>query len=332
VNPDFVDNADHLVGFFNHKIEHSLLDDNISIAGPESDEFKVLQPAKRSDDENSNTTARQSSVIPQILRNQPEKIQYVDEVTTRTFHNTMTQMAPKPKKPTSHARRLELPSPPRMKEPSKVEVADPLPEFVQVLEASFAEMMKGIQGFRGKIVVQAEFGRVLLRNIKPSHLTTKERDHPLDAMFLHHLLTSGSEAAPLTFFTKPLTILPADIQYLVEMKGKSGDDLWEHRLFDWDVKYEFFCQDQKAVDYTLFTIEFDGEKFDWEIKTRRDLGNVYINGAKRHWDVRISATGYEINKEDQEKYAELASAIEASLYIPYVYITQSPTFANISKA
>jgi hypothetical protein len=316
VNPDFVDNADHLVRFFNHEIKHSLLDDNISIAGPVSDEFKVLEPANRLEDENLNTMVRQSNVVPEESHNQPEKIQYVDDVVTRKFHNTMNQMAPKPKKPNSYAGRLELPSPPRIQEPSKVAMADPLPEFVQVLEASFAEMMKGIQAFRGKIVVQAEFGRVLLRNIKPSHLTTKERNHPLDAMFLHHLLTSGSEAAPLTFFTKPLTILPADIQYLVEMKGKSGNDLWEHRLFGWDVKYEFFCQDQKAVDYTPFTIEIDGEKFDWEIKTRRDLGSVYINGAKRHWDVRISATGYEINKEDQEKYAELASAIEASLYIP----------------
>jgi hypothetical protein len=316
VNPDFVDNADHLVGFFNHKVEHSLLDDNISIAYPVSAEFRVLEPAKRSDDENSNTKARQSNFVSQKFQNQPEKIQDVGEVATRTFHNTMDQMAPKPKKSNSYIGMLELPSPPRIKEPSKVEVADPLPEFVQILEASFEEMTKGTPRFRGKIVVQADFGRVLLRNLKPSHLTTKERDHPLDAMFLHNLLSSGSETAPLTFFTKPLTILPADIQYLVEMKDRSGNKLWEQRLFDWDVKYEFFCQDQKAVDYTPFTIEIDGEKFDWEIKTHRDLGNIYINGAKRHWDVCISATGYEINNEDQAKYAELASAIEASLYIP----------------
>jgi hypothetical protein len=316
VNPDFVDNADHLVRFFNHKVEHSLLDDNISIAGLVSEEFKVLEPAKRSDDENSNTAARQSNIISQKSHNQPEKIQDVDEVATRTFNNTMNQMAPKPKKSNSYAGRLELPSPPRIKEQSKVEVADPLPEFVEALEASFGAMVHGIQGFRGKIVVQAEFGRVLLRNIKPSHLTTKERDHPLDVMFLHNLLTSGSEAAPLTFFTKPLTILPADIQYLVELKNASGNDIWEHRPFDGVVKYEFFCQDQKAIGYTPFTIEIDGEKDYWEIKIRRDLGSIYINGAKRHWDVCISATGYEINKEAQEKYAELASAIEASLYIP----------------
>jgi hypothetical protein len=130
------------------------------------------------------------------------------------------------------------------------------------------------------------------------------------------LLTNENPNAPFTFFTNVVTRLPADVQYMVEMKDKLGNDLWEHRLFDWQVSYEFFCQDRKALEATPFMIEIDGESFNWKIKNRRGLGSLYISGTKRHWDIRISATGYEISCDKQEKYADLASAIEASLYIP----------------
>jgi hypothetical protein len=73
----------------------------------------------------------------------------------------------------------------------------------------------------------------------------------------------------------------------------------------------------KDTGFESFIIQMDGETFDTAIKKQRPLGEVYVHGAKRNWDIRLSAVG---NEEYDDAYAQkfepLATAIKNSLYIP----------------
>lgn len=74
---------------------------------------------------------------------------------------------------------------------------------------------------------------------------------------------------------------------------------------------------KKRVGYESFIIEIGGETFETVVKKQRPLGEVYIHGAKRNWDIRLSAVGNESYDHDYAaKYEPLATTIKESLYIP----------------
>jgi hypothetical protein len=80
----------------------------------------------------------------------------------------MSQKAPK-RNP--FAGRLPLPDPRRPRPQAKEVKApintptEPLPEFRSDLAIGFEKMMDGIRGFRGQVIVRAEFRRILLRRL-----------------------------------------------------------------------------------------------------------------------------------------------------------------------
>lgn len=73
----------------------------------------------------------------------------------------------------------------------------------------------------------------------------------------------------------------------------------------------------KRLLFKPFIIHIDGETFETTIKKQRPLGEVYVHGTKRNWDLRISAVGNETYDEAYAtQYEGLAAAIKDSLFIP----------------
>ncbi|CZR54122.1 uncharacterized protein PAC_04005 [Phialocephala subalpina] len=252
-----------------------------------------------------------------------EKVQEDDEVASRTFHQTMNQKAGrgtyKGKKPyhQNGVGRLPVLDPPQARVPAKNEQdpEDPVPEFVAGITENFSGLMNAIRPFRGQLVVQVEFGRIIMRDFAPSNVFHKSRDKMFKNRDLQTLLLKPTEHGPFCFFTNVLTLLPADMQYLVAIKNKKEKPLWQPTS-TWSVTYEFHFRDLSVLDSPFFLVQVDGETFKTEIKVPRELGSIYCHGTMRHWDFRIAATGYEITTAVKEKYDAVREAIEKTLYIP----------------
>lgn len=264
---------------------------------------------------------------------QPSKLvnesqQNTDEVSSRIFRSTMNQMAPKGKKNPANrfAGRLEVPEPVpfRNRSPTKTEslvnsaTIDPLPDFVDDVNKAFKDMVTTLRGFRGQLEAKVDFGRIILRHFHPKQLSNKEGDkvNTHDAAFLRYLLFNRTSRGPTCYFTSVFTTVAGEIPHMLTMKSKSGELLWAQKSEGWTVILEFTFRDKTAVSPTYFTVEINGEDFQTCIKKKRELGNVYIHGTKRHNDIRIAATGSESSRALEEKYGHLATALEKSLWIP----------------
>jgi hypothetical protein len=244
--------------------------------------------------------------------------QEVDEIATRTFHNTMAQFAPKrgsqsPKKRNPFEGRLEIPdfSAPRKAPANEIEVVDPSPEFIVDFNEAFAGMANNLRGYRGQLTVQVEFGRVILRKFKKQKLTNKDVNNLFDVSEIQRLLYNPTNDGPVCVFTPVLTTCPGEIPPILATKDISGELLWAQKSPKWNVSYEFTFRD-KTLD-TRFTVEIDAETFDTEVKTCREVANIFVHGTKRYNDYRIVATGYE---HLDNKYGHVATALESSLWIP----------------
>ncbi len=253
-------------------------------------------------------------------QSQAEAMQAFSETGSRIFRNTMNQRAPKPRI-NPFAGRLDGPGAPVLPihdSKSEMNSVDPLPSFTEDVNASFNELMRGLRGYQGHVTVQLQFGRIILGNVHSKHISTKERDKLLSARDLQNLLLNSAEHSPTAHFTDILTTVPAEIQYMIGLKARDGKNLWESKVFSWEVTYEFIFFDNSTAEITRvpFMIEINGETFATQVKTRRSLGDMYVHGTKRHWDFKIAAVGHGNSRILEEKYGDLATILVASLYIP----------------
>ncbi|KUJ11122.1 uncharacterized protein LY89DRAFT_237325 [Mollisia scopiformis] len=248
-----------------------------------------------------------------------DKIQEEDEVATRTFHKTMNQKAGRggrQKQATplkKRAARLPLPSPPRPKAKAPIDLEDPVPQFVYDITKSFSELVDAVRLFRGRLVLQVEFGRILLRNMG-SMVTKMPGEKLYRAQTLHNHFQTSEVGKVL--FTNVLSMLPRDMQYLVEIKDKKGKCLWKPNPINWGVLYEFHYRDMKALDSPFFRVEINGETFKSQLLVKHDLGHTYVHGTLRHWDCRIAALGFATPPAPNQKHQDVHTAIKKSLYIP----------------
>lgn len=330
----------------------NLLDSDILIM---TTEFAVLEPVRLHGSSaslipslHSGPDAAQDDQIEKDHRNEP--IQETSEASAMQFYNTMNQKAPMlghtSKAPSSEdivntrfdnalraaaklSSRSSVNSPSistRRSDKSSPEAAappvDPLPEFVLQINGAFEEMMKGIRGFRGEVLVHAEFGRIILKNIHSQHIADDQKP---DRLYEKHQLVNVLQPQrfpgallPYPFFSKVLTTIPPDVSYLIDMKAATGQRLWGNEL-PWKIEYQFLGRNEGVIGANSFIIHTDGEKqnFKTMVKKQRPLGEIYVHGTKRNWDFRISAVG---NEKYDDTYActydPLAAALRASLYIP----------------
>jgi hypothetical protein len=267
---------------------------------------------------------------PRLLLNYPvlEATQRVDEVRTRTFYSTMNQKMGKPSKNSTtqassrrnpFAGRLEPPGPPPRQPVPKIPENDlePTPQFISGIKLRFGELLQGLRGFRGELNLQAEFGRLLLKDIPHRFIARENSERSMEPEVALAIL-EDPKAPSQAVFTKLLTVLPADITYLVEMKDRKGDFIWKQAQDQqiWAIFYEILCVDYRQRRPGAFTIEIDGENFSYKVKIRRDFGAINVHGVKRRWDFRVSATGIEGTDETDPAYEEFAKVLMDSLHIP----------------
>jgi hypothetical protein len=68
----------------------------------------------------------------------------------------------------------------------------------------------------------------------------------------------------MVFFTNVLSSVPAEMDFLVNMKDRDGQAMWVGKRASWTVMYEFLVTDMKTA--RPFTIEMDAESFVTQMK------------------------------------------------------------------
>jgi hypothetical protein len=266
-------------------------------------------------------------VPPSTPNPRPESLQPTNEVSTRRFHNTMYQKAPRPNssrnaKPQQFKAQLLLPSPPRTRQPKPQDtpkLIDPLPSFVKEMNINFQGLInKNLRAFRGRITVRVEFGRILIQKVRLA--AEKESRNELlqecdKVLSLLGSLPYTGHIQSETHFSNKLTTVTEEIKYLIDMKNSDGSRLWD-QLQHWEVKYEFLYHAKNAQYWAPFTIEMDAETFDTVLMEPRDFGSVYAHGINRAHDFRIAAFGGESTEAIEAKYGKLVRDLKDSLYIP----------------
>ena len=328
--------------------------------------FEVLQPVRLSAQTQGPTslvdlvTVGSCICAPGDNLQEPERLQEEHEASTRKFFNTMNQKGTKsgqkkkaasksgefatrlgysisPPKPTPKKKPWDGPQGPDSNpldiNGTVVELAapkvDPNPDFFQDEDSDvshFEEIMKDVRGFRGEVVVCAEFGRIILKNINSNHISRNGKERLRIEKNMTNILQTHPEKGalyPYAFFSKVLTTVPGDINYLVDMKDSKGQKLWAKKL-PWKVNYQFLGHDESSIGVraNAFIIDIDGENFKYAVKMNpRTLGEIFVHGTKRNWDFRVSAVGNERFEEGCDETREgncgqLADIIKKSLYVP----------------
>jgi hypothetical protein len=258
-----------------------------------------------------------------------EKLEQTSELSTRECHMTTNQKAIRFSQEDQGARQhaensgLCVPHPAshlaQSQHTDQPLALDPVPEFFTDIKANFRGLIQGLQGFPGEVVVQAEFGRIILRRINSRFITSEDILESFPSQELLDLLLPKPPKAGkqgITFFSNILTILPADMTYLVDLKNRDGEPMWEKKLAEWSIFYEISCHNEGLPGWHPFSIEIDGETFSTRIKTRYDFGALNVHGTRRHWDFRLVAFGFGDDEQNKVLYEDFASAIQSSLYIP----------------
>ncbi|PQE24120.1 hypothetical protein CJF31_00002324 [Rutstroemia sp. NJR-2017a BVV2] len=230
------------------------------------------------------------------------RIRETDEVRSKTFHQTMRQRASRP------------PVFPRS-------TVDPQPSFLRKVEAQLSRLMTPVRGYCGQVIVQLDFGRILLGNLPKKLVSNGTNDTKFEEENITNYFLPPADVrpgdGPELHFTKIISLLEADTTFLRNLRSKEGDRLWLKDVAEWKVVYEFECQHLESR--VVFAIEVDSETFETRIKVRKDFGDIYIHGTMRNWDCRISAVGYSSENEipdEWQAYSELADVIKKSLFIP----------------
>ena len=192
-------------------------------------------------------------------------------------------------------------------------------KFLIETQTNFKHLMSGLQGFSGEVLVQAEFGRIVLRKSNPRCVTINDNfesfpPQEILAELLPNPVTDRNQTR--TFFTNTLSTLSSDISYLVDIKDQTGQSIWERTPAGSSLVYEISCHNERLSGWNPFTIEIDGETFSIRIKTRYDFGAVYVHSTLRHWDFRINAFGFGDEEQHETLYNDFAKAIQRSLFIP----------------
>ncbi|POS87467.1 hypothetical protein EPUL_001041 [Erysiphe pulchra] len=202
-----------------------------------------------------------------------------------------------------------------------------LESFQQNLNSNFESMMKNLRAFKGELSVEAQFGRIIIHGIKDMYVSKKgESEKTYDEESARRILNEPELNMLAPNFTKIITTIPAEIQFISDMKDSHGFKCWLQEEKDLSSFYELYFLDKNVLQNNKFMIEINTENFECRIKTTSEFGILYVHGTTRIWDFRISATGINSGERLKIKHDELVDMISSSLFIPENCTLPSITF------
>ncbi|KAI1744061.1 hypothetical protein F4680DRAFT_469504 [Xylaria scruposa] len=228
------------------------------------------QPARglgRDQTDNTNVQASQSTKT-----RHPRLVQDLEN-DTRSFHVTMRQKA-------------GAPSPPK----------NVFPEFdtnmMISINESLTSLMAPLRMWSGIIDFRIELGRFYFLNVKKSHIQEPRDDDDEKYYKLSRIqneLNKRHTANEKLCFTRVLTSLGADANYIAHISDHSGNQMWKRPTDGRSSTYEFTCRFKtvEGIDCN-FVVEIDATKFTSSIREFKPSQNCFaVHCTKRTWDFQL---------------------------------------------
>jgi hypothetical protein len=250
--------------------------------------------------------------VPHNVTDILETVQTNSEVDTRQHHNTMWQGAPKKGKRKAPAGKSNLnpAAPPFKPETKQIMIpkpADPTEEFTEATSKKIKLLLTSMRIWQGEVLLEAQFGRVILRSLANNVVAWGDRQISHTLRDMDWILGWHSKTID---FTRILTTLGADAQWVVDLKNPSNEPMWKNAP-KCSVTYEFECYDQKSS--TWFIVEMDATTSETKVKSLpKEIGTVWVHCTTRNWDYRLAATG---SKNLEKEHGHIASEIAKNIYI-----------------
>ncbi|KAI0447037.1 hypothetical protein F4803DRAFT_500788 [Xylaria telfairii] len=237
-------------------------------------------------------------VSPSIKAREPRLVQD-SENDTRSFHVTMRQKAG------SHTL------------PNHV-----FPEFdpnmMISINDSLARLMAPLRMRPGIVDFGIELGRFYFLNVNKSHIQEPGDDDDEKHYKLGRIqneLNKRHTANRKLCFTRILTSLGADANYIARLNDHRGDKMWTRPTEGRSSTYEFTCRrltTAECADFT-FIVEIDATTFTSRVKQFKPKQNCFVvHCTKRVWDFRLVLS---VSQDMNDIYGCFARDLSRSLQV-----------------
>ena len=250
--------------------------------------------------------------VPHNVTDILEKVQIHSEVDTREYHNTMWQGAPNKGKGKAPVGKSNLnPAAPPFKPEARQSVtpapSDPTGEFAEATSEKIKLLLASMRIWQGEILLEVQFGRVVLRSLANNLVAWGDSQLSHSLQDMDWILSGHSNTMD---FTRILTTLGADAQWVVDLKNASNEPMWKNAP-KCSVTYEFECFDNDSA--TWFMVEMDAATSQTKVKSLpKEIGTVLVHCTTRNWDYRLAAVG---SKNLGKDHGHIASEIAKSIFI-----------------
>ncbi|RKF76626.1 hypothetical protein GcM1_225001 [Golovinomyces cichoracearum] len=199
--------------------------------------------------------------------------------------------------------------------------------FNEDIGSAFRSLMAKVSASSEEAVIQANFGRIILHGIHNTFVSNKgESERTFEEARTRGILMDAAINFMLPSFTKIITTIPAEIIHISEVKDEYGNQYWARKENQAPLHYELYFLDKMATANNKLMVEINSKNYAINIKKTSELANIYVHGAKRFWDFRISATGTGNRKYLEIIHKELIEMISSSLFTPEDNIKPNLTF------
>ncbi|KAI1133662.1 hypothetical protein F5Y10DRAFT_283931 [Nemania abortiva] len=166
------------------------------------------------------------------------------------------------------------------------------PDMIISINKSLARLLSHLRMWSGFVDFRIDIGRFCFLNVKKSHIQQPgddddEKHYKLDR--IRNELNKRHSASERLYFTRVLTTLGADANYIARMSDKGGSPMWHRPAGGRSSIYEFTCRSRTAEGVDLdFIVDIDTAKFTSMVKPFKAEQKCFaVHCTKRAWDFQI---------------------------------------------
>ncbi|KAI0867362.1 hypothetical protein GGS24DRAFT_515743 [Hypoxylon argillaceum] len=166
------------------------------------------------------------------------------------------------------------------------------PNMMTSINKSLVRLLAPLRMWPGFVDFRIDLGRFCFLNVKKSRIQEPgddddEKHYRLDQ--IQNELNKRHKAHEKLFFTRILTSLGADANYIACINDNNGIPMWERPTDGRSSTYEFTCRSKTVEGAEFdFTVDIDATKFTSRVKQFKPDQNCFaVHCTKRVWDFQI---------------------------------------------
>ncbi|KAI0419176.1 hypothetical protein F5X98DRAFT_385034 [Xylaria grammica] len=166
------------------------------------------------------------------------------------------------------------------------------PDMVLSISRSLAVLMEPLRMWSGIVDLRIDLGRFYFLNVKASHIQDPGDDDEGKRYKLSRIrteLNNKHKANDKLLFTRVLTNLGAEANYLAHMRDERGKEIWRRPGNKRSSTYEFICRSKTLEGVELnFIVSVDAMRFSSGVKQFKPDQNCFAVHCTKHvWDFRL---------------------------------------------